>query len=82
MADVVANKPGRHATVSRTTKETDIHVRPTYAHVFSLQVELTLDGNGEATVNTGIGFLDHMLSALAKHSQMDLVLRCKVRTCS
>ena len=55
----------RTATVRRTTQETDV------------SVELTLDGRGTAVVNTGIGFLDHMLAQLAKHSRMDLTLTCK-----
>ena len=37
---------------------------------------LLLDGSGEATVSTGIGFLDHMLTALVKHSRFDLELTC------
>lgn len=55
----------RQATLRRKTSETEI------------VVELTLDGAGEAVVETGIGFLDHMLHALAKHARWDLVLRCK-----
>ena len=55
----------RRATVSRNTSETNI------------QVELDLDGNGTYTIDTGIGFLDHMVSALAKHSHWNLVLKCK-----
>lgn len=54
----------RHAKVSRATKETEI------------VVELTLDGTGQSTVETGIGFLDHLLTALAKHARFDLALRC------
>ena len=41
-------------------------------------MELSLDGSGTFDVNTGIGFLDHMLSALAKHGRFDLKLACKV----
>jgi imidazoleglycerol-phosphate dehydratase len=55
----------RRAEVDRRTLETDIHV------------ELALDGEGKADVATGIGFLDHLLAALAKHARFDLVLRCK-----
>lgn len=50
----------RTAEVSRNTKETQIQVR------------LDLDGSGRATVATGIGFLDHMLDALARHGRFDL----------
>lgn len=55
----------RQASVTRTTKETDI------------AVELNIDGSGSYDVETGIGFLDHMLEQLAKHSGMDLKVRCK-----
>lgn len=50
----------RTATVNRKTNETDI------------QLELVLDGTGVATVDTGIGFLDHMLQSFAKHGFFDL----------
>lgn len=55
----------RTASVARKTLETDI------------QVELNLDGVGSYKVDTGLGFLDHMICALAKHSSWDLVLKCK-----
>jgi imidazoleglycerol phosphate dehydratase HisB len=54
----------RTALVERTTKETSITCR------------LKLDGSGEVAVATGIGFLDHMLAALAFHAGWDLDLRC------
>ena len=54
----------RTAIVERKTGETDIEVR------------MDLDGTGEAVVSTGLGFLDHMLSNLARHAQFDLQLRC------
>lgn len=54
----------RTATVRRTTAETDI------------ALVLTLDGTGRAEIATGLGFLDHMLTALARHGRFDLSLRC------
>ena len=55
----------RQAVIDRRTKETEISVR------------LNLDGTGAAKVATGIGFLDHLLDALAKHARFDLELSCK-----
>lgn len=57
--------PGRRCTHHRKTLETDVHV------------DLTLDGTGRADVATGVGFLDHLLAALAKHARFDLSLRCE-----
>jgi imidazoleglycerol-phosphate dehydratase len=55
---------GRSATVTRKTLETEI------------RLELALDGQGRAEIATGIGFLDHMLTSLAKHARFDLKLSC------
>ncbi len=55
---------GRGAVVQRTTKETAITLR------------LNLDGSGRADVSTGVGFLDHMLTALGHHALADLELAC------
>jgi imidazoleglycerol-phosphate dehydratase len=55
----------RTATVSRTTTETDI------------SVTLALDGTGRADIATGIGFLDHMLTSLARHALFDLKVAAK-----
>ena len=55
----------RSALINRKTKETDI------------SLELTLDGQGEATVETDIGFFDHMLTSFARHGFFDLVLKAK-----
>ena len=56
---------GRYAEVSRKTGETDITVK------------IDLDGSGKNTINTGIGFFDHMLSAFAKHGLFDLTVEVK-----
>ncbi len=61
--DSISNN--RAATVHRKTKETDI------------TITLNLDGSGQADVATGIGFLDHMLDALARHARFDLTVRAK-----
>ena len=50
----------RTSQIQRTTGETDI------------SLSLTLDGSGAGTRNTGVGFFDHMLDALARHGRMDL----------
>jgi len=55
----------RYAEVARKTAETDI------------KIELRLDGTGESTVSTGIGFFDHMLKTWAKHASFDLVVTCQ-----
>ena len=55
----------RSATVTRTTRET------------SIRVTLALDGTGKTEVQTGIGFLDHLLDALGRHARFDLALTCK-----
>lgn len=55
----------REAEIARKTLETEIEVR------------LCLDGTGKAEVSTGIGFLDHLLTALTKHARFDLTLRCE-----
>ncbi len=54
----------RTAIVERKTAETDI------------KLTLNLDGSGKVNVQTGIGFLDHMLTALARHAGFDLQLSC------
>ncbi|HIC78894.1 MAG TPA: imidazoleglycerol-phosphate dehydratase HisB [Sulfurovum sp.] len=51
--------------ISRETKETEISVK------------LELYGEGKSTINTGVGFFDHMLEAFAKHSHINLEVSCK-----
>ena len=55
----------RTATITRTTSETDINLT------------LNLDGTGVADISTGIGFLDHMLTSLARHGLFDLTVHAE-----
>lgn len=55
----------RTGKVERQTGETEV------------RVELVLDGEGHSDVETGLGFLDHMLASLAKHARFDLQLACE-----
>ena len=55
----------RSATIKRKTAETDI------------EIKLDLDGGGKSNIDTGSGFLDHMLTLFAKHSRFDITLTCK-----
>jgi imidazoleglycerol-phosphate dehydratase len=55
----------RSVTITRTTAETDI------------TLTLTLDGKGESNIQSGCGFLNHMLTLFAKHGGFDLTLTCK-----
>ena len=55
----------RTATITRTTAETDI------------SLTLNLDGSGRAEIDTGCGFLNHMLTLFARHSRCDLCVICR-----
>ena len=54
----------RTSEISRKPADTDVYIK------------LNLDGKGECEISTGIGFLDHMLTLLAKHGRFDLVAKC------
>ena len=54
----------RQAEIIRTTGETDINLK------------LLLDGSGRSIINSGVGFLDHMLTLFAKHGRFDLEVKC------
>ena len=55
----------REAEINRKTAETDIRLR------------LVLEGTGRADIDTGCGFLDHMLDLFACHGRFDLYIKCK-----
>ena len=55
----------RKGSINRKTKET------------SIKVEVNLDGTGKSNINTGIGFLDHMMEQISKHSLIDINLEAK-----
>ncbi len=55
----------RTATLERKTSETEI------------TVSVNIDGTGQTDIRTGIGFLDHMLTALGRHSRMDIAMACR-----
>ena len=55
----------RKSEIARTTAETDIFL------------SLDLDGTGNGTIDTGCGFLDHMLTLFARHGRFDLTVKCK-----
>ena len=55
----------RKYSISRKTKETEI------------KVDLNIDGSGKSKIETGIGFLDHMLEQLAKHSMFDITIKAQ-----
>jgi len=62
---VVDNREGRRVSVSRSTRETTI------------SVSLDLDGSGQATIETGVGFYDHLIGSLAHHGLFDVVIRAE-----
>ena len=57
--------PSRTAHIQRETSET------------AIDLSLTLDGQGDSNIHTGIGFFDHMLTAFARHALLDLEITCK-----
>jgi len=58
----------RKAKIKRETKET------------SVSVSLDLDGSGKTSVNTGISFLDHLITSFGKHAMLDLAVKASQRT--
>jgi len=65
VARKMSSPASRKASLKRETKET------------SIAVTLDLDGTGQGRIATGVGFFDHMLSALAKHGALDLAVNCR-----
>jgi imidazoleglycerol-phosphate dehydratase len=65
MAEAAVAPGERRSRVERRTRETDI------------VLSLALEGEGRCSIETGVGFLDHMLVSLATHARFDLELRCK-----
>ncbi len=59
----------RQSMIKRTTAETDI------------SLSLCLDGTGKSEIDTGVGFLDHMLTLFARHGRFDLTVKCDGDTC-
>ncbi|MDH7600061.1 MAG: imidazoleglycerol-phosphate dehydratase HisB [Sedimentisphaerales bacterium] len=57
--------PGRQAQIDRSTTETQVHC------------QVDLDGTGASQIETGIGFLDHMLCHLARHSSIDIQIKAR-----
>jgi len=62
---MTSSPESRTASVVRETAETRVELR------------LDLDGSGQARIATGIGFLDHLLTSLARHARFDLELKCR-----
>jgi imidazoleglycerol-phosphate dehydratase len=65
MTEPTTRRAPRRASIDRTTKETDV------------RVELSLDGSGTATADTGLPFFDHMLQQLGTHAGFDLTVTAK-----
>lgn len=59
------SRQSRISTIRRKTKETDIHI------------DLSIDGKGKSEISTGLGFFDHMLEQISRHSGCDLIIKVK-----
>ena len=65
----------RTAEIARRTAETAVRLR------LDIQLSRYLDGTGSSQIDTGCGFLDHMLTLFARHGRFDLTVRCKGDVC-
>ena len=63
-----AQQSNRTARIERETRETKIIA------------DINIDGSGVSEINTGIGFLDHMLECFSRHSLIDIMLKCRGRS--
>jgi imidazoleglycerol-phosphate dehydratase len=70
----MTSRPDEQSPLSQTTRRASVHRATRETEV---QLDLDLDGSGRASVQTGIGFYDHLLSSLAHHALMDLTVEAR-----